>query len=100
MPNSTRVFNQVTCPNITASAQGHLTYEVGYQESDKTFHIRVTRNSGSGFFSVEWSSIVAIQKLLKELNGKGFKVPALVRLFESSGANNHGFLVAVLSVEG
>ena len=94
MNSSIRIIKRTTCPKITASANGQLTYEVGYDASGESFLLRITANSGGGFFSNEWVTLENISTILKKHPNTLFKAPVFKPLFESLGANNHGFLAA------
>ena len=58
-----KVLKAATCKTI--SAQSTLSYQVG-SNSDDTIHVRVTKNTGGGFFSDEWISMKDIQSVMEE----------------------------------
>ena len=100
-PSGMRIIKKGTCGMIAPSSSGQLTYDVGFQEKDKTFHFRVTGNTGGGYFSKEWVSLVAIQERIEaQPPGQPFKSLILRKVYVSTGANNYGFLSAVLRKEG
>jgi hypothetical protein len=41
-----------------------LTYQVG--QDDESVHVRITKNTGGGFFSDEWVSLIDIRSVLDE----------------------------------
>jgi len=93
------IIKKASCPKLSASAKGDLTYHVGYDDN-KTFHLRVTANTGGGFFSNEWISLDAIIEVVKSMPfDSPFKAIILKPLYVSQGANNHGFLAAALRAE-
>jgi len=96
MNNSIRIIKRTTCPKITASANGQLTYDV----SDESYLLRITANPGGGFFSNEWVTLKSITDILKKHPNTLLKAPVFKPLFESLGGNNHGFLAAALRHEG
>ena len=58
-----KVLKTATCK--TLSGKSTLTYQLGCLP-DSTIHLRITKNSGGGFFSDEWIAIDDIQAVLKE----------------------------------
>lgn len=100
MTGTLRIIKKYTAPKLSPSAKGDLTYHVGYDETDKTFHIRVTANSGGGFFSNEWIALNDILSTIETSSpDKPFKAIIFKPLYESKGSNNHGFLAAALRAE-
>jgi len=78
-----------------------LSYHIGYSDQDNTFSFRVTANTGGGYFSKEWVSLDAIlEHIQAQPAGQPFKSLVLRRAYVSTGANNCGFLAAVLRAEG
>jgi hypothetical protein len=100
MTNTLRIIKKSTAQKLSPRAQGSLTYHVGYDETAKTFHFRITANSGGGFFSNEW---IALNDTLDTIettsSGKPFKALIFKSLYQSKGSNNHGFLAAALRAE-
>jgi hypothetical protein len=96
-----RILKKSNCPKLSPKAKGSLTYHIGYAETAKTHLIRVTANTGGGFFSNEW---VALGDILDTIDTAefedSFKAIILKPLYQSKGANNHGFLAAALRAEG
>ncbi len=100
MTNTLRIIRKSTSLKLSHRAQGTLTYHVGYDESAKTFHFRITANSGGGFFSNEWIALNDILDVVESTSpDKPFKAIIFKSLYESKGSNNHGFLAAALRAE-
>jgi len=100
MTNTLRIIKKATCPKLSTRAKGTLTCHIGYAATDKTFHVRITANAG-GFFSNEYISLDEVLATI-EANGSDtpFKALLFKPLYQSKGANNHGFLAAALLAEG
>ena len=73
-----------------------LTHHVGHSSGE--FHLRITDNTGGGFFSDEWVSLSDILEFLSEK--ETFSTTILDPLFQSKSANNAGFMAAALKAEG
>lgn len=100
MKNTFRIIKKPTSPKLSPRAQGSLTYHVGYDETAKTYHFRITANSGGGFFSNEWISLNDILDTIETTSSdKPFKALIFKSLYDSKGSNNHGFLAAALRAE-
>jgi len=100
MTNTLRIIKKSTSPKLSPRAQGNLTYHVGYDETAKTYHFRITVNSGGGFFSNEWISLNDVLDVVETTNSdKPFKALIFKSLYQSKGSNNHGFLAAALRAE-
>jgi hypothetical protein len=100
-PAAPRIIKKGTCPLIAPSSKGQLSYHIGYSDQDKTLHFRVTSNTGGGYFSREWVSLDAIlEHIQAQPAGQPFKSLVLRKAYVSTGANNCGFLAAVLRAEG
>ncbi|NHN38960.1 hypothetical protein G8764_16750 [Pseudomaricurvus alcaniphilus] len=96
-----RIIKKSTCSLITPTAQGKLTYNIGHEAADDNYHLRITHNSGGGFFSNEWISIEGVLTCIEEApEDKPFRALIFRNLYQSRGANNHGFLAAALRAEG
>ncbi|WP_339673344.1 hypothetical protein [Dasania marina] len=99
MKKQIKIIKKANCPKLSKVAKGDLTYHVGYDNS-KALHLRVTANTGGGFFSNEWIALEAITQIIKSLPfDSPFKATILKPLYQSQGANNHGFLAAALRAE-
>jgi hypothetical protein len=82
------------CQTLTGSSR--LTYDIG-KEPEGGIHLRISKNSGGGFFSTEWVALQDIQDALaKNTKGKGITSMLLSPLFRGKSANTPGFLLAVL----
>lgn len=100
MTSTLRIIQKSTSPKLSPRAQGSLTYHIGYDETAKTFHFRITANSGGGFFSNEWVLQNVILDIIETTSpGKPFKAIIFKPLYQSKGSNNHGFLAAALRTE-
>jgi len=55
--STTRIIKQSTCPSISPSAKGKLTYNISHNDQSKALHFRVIANTGGGFFSNEWIAL-------------------------------------------
>lgn len=98
--DSLRIIKKSTCSKISPQARGQLTYHIGYDETAKTFHLRVTENTGGGFFSNEWIGVDSILETIDALpSNDPFKAVIFIPLYNSTSANNHGFLAAALRAE-
>lgn len=96
-----RILKKGTCPQLSRTTDAKLSYNIGYSDSSGTTFIRIIANSGGGFFSNEWIALEDICGVIEKLPQKE-PFPALVlkSLYQSRGANNHGFLAAALRKEG
>jgi hypothetical protein len=100
MTNTFRIIGKSTSPKLSPRTQGALTYHVGYNDKSKSFHFRITANSGGGFFSNEWIALNDILDTIEGTNSDGpFKAIIFKSLYQSKGSNNHGFLAAALRAE-
>src|SRR5690606_10760990 len=96
-----RIIKKGTCGLIAPSSTGELTYNIGFDAKDKTFHFRVIGNSGGGYHSREWVSLDAIMEFIEaQPPGQPFKSLILRKVYVSTGANNYGFLAAVIRAAG
>ena len=95
-----RIIKEDKCPKLSPRALGGLIYNIGYTEDEQAFHFRITANSLGGYFSKEWVALKAIQAVLDQQKKESpFKAITLKGLYKKRGANNHGFLAAVLRAE-
>lgn len=89
-----RILKKGTCPAL--SGKSTLTYHLGC-DAKKAVHVRITENSGGGFFSQEW---VALQDIQQALRGDSpVSAIRLMPLFRGQSVNTPGFLIAVLTAE-
>ena len=56
------ILRTTKCKSVTGNS---LSYQLGVQP-DSTVHIRITKNSGAGFFNDEWIAIKDIEKVLAD----------------------------------
>ena len=81
----------------TLSGKSTLTYQIGCNPDDE-IHLRLTKNSGGGFFSDEWVKYEDIQAVLKE-RAKDSPIMShfISPLLKGKSSNTSGFIMAVLS---
>jgi hypothetical protein len=92
-----KVLKTATCKTITGKST--LTYQIGALP-DSTVHIRISNNSGSGFFNDEWISIKDIQKALADgPEGQPLTSFMLQSLLSGRSANTPAFIMAALTHE-
>ena len=85
LSNSLRIIKKSTCSKISPQARGQLTYHIGYDETAKTFHLRVTENTGGGFFSNEWIRLDNILETVEALPSiEPFKAVIFIPLYNST----------------
>ena len=89
-----KVMKTGTCK--TLSAKSTLTYHVG-ADSDDEIHVRISKNTGGGFFSNEWVLMNDIQSVLDE-HPEGTPVTSFILqpLFSGKSVNTPGFVLSVL----
>jgi hypothetical protein len=92
-----RVTRDGTCPSL--SGRSKLTYEVGTDPAAEV-HVRIAKNSGTGYFNRDWVAWDAIRQILAKNLGLPISLHTLTPLFKGTSANNAGFLLAVLKHEG
>jgi hypothetical protein len=96
--NSTiHVVRDGTCPSL--SGRSKLTYEVGADAATEV-HVRISKNSGTGYFNRDWVAWDAIRQILTKNLGLPITLNTLTPLFKGTSANNAGFMLAVLKHEG
>ena len=91
-----RILKTSTCKTI--SAKSTLTYQIGTDNDE--IHVRITKNTGGGFFSDEWISMDDIRSVLDE-HPAGTPVTSflLQPLFQGKSVNTPAFLLAALANE-
>jgi hypothetical protein len=90
-----RVLKTATCK--TLSGKSTLTYQLGCN-SDAEIHLRITKNSGGGFFSDEWVKYEDIQAVLKERSKDSPIMSHFISpLLQGKSSNTSGFIMAALS---
>lgn len=91
------MLQQGQCPVISPASSSVLTFEVGHCAKEGAFYVRVSDNTGGGFFSNEWISLADIEATIEEQpDDLPFKATVFRKLYVSRGLNNYGFLAAVL----
>jgi hypothetical protein len=92
-----KVLKTSTCK--TLSAKSTLTYQIGTQD-DESVHVRISKNTGGGFFSDEWISLDDIRAILDE-HPEGTPVTSFILqpLFHGKSVNTPAFLLAALASE-
>jgi len=91
--DSKRILKTASCKTI--SAKSTLTYQIGTEDDE--LHVRITKNTGGGFFSDEWISMNDIQSVLDE-QPAGTPVTSflLQPLFRGKSVNTPAFLLSAL----
>jgi hypothetical protein len=90
-----RVLKTATCK--TLSGKSTLTYQLGCLP-DSTIHLRITKNSGGGFFSDEWVKYEDIQAVLKERSKDSPIMSHFISpLLQGKSSNTSGFIMAALT---
>jgi len=88
-----KVLKTATCKTI--SAKSTLTYQVGSEDDE--LYIRITNNTGGGFYSGEWVAMNDIRAILDE-HPEGTPVSSfmLAPIFSGKSVNTPGFALSVL----
>ena len=91
-----KILKTSTCK--TLSAKSTLTYQIG--SLDDEIHVRITKNTGGGFYSGEWVAMDDIRAILDE-HPEGTPVTSflLQPLFHGKSVNTPAFLLAALANE-
>jgi hypothetical protein len=90
-----RILKTATCK--TLSGKSTLTYQIG-ATPDSAIHLRITKNSGGGFFSDEWVKYEDIQAVLKERSKDSPIMSHFISpLLQGKSSNTSGFIMAALS---
>lgn len=95
MNEETQVIKESTC--LSLSGTSTITYQIG-STPDGSNHIRLTGNSGNGYFNGYWVSLPKILAVLQEQDGP-FIWSALTPMFEGRSVNSSCFMMAVLLAE-
>ena len=85
------ILKTAICDSLTGKST--LTYQIGTLP-DSTLHVRITKNTGAGFFNGEWIALEDIHRKLETANP--VTSIALQPLFKGRSTNTPGFLLAVL----
>ena len=89
-----RVLKTATCK--TLSGKSTLTYQIGCTP-ESIIHLRISKNSGGGFFSEEWIAFDDVYQILKKRSEDSpIMSHFLTPLLKGKSANTSGFFLAVL----
>jgi hypothetical protein len=104
IPTTTPTINILkisTCGKVTLPDDHTLTYNIGYDTSEKTLLVRLTDNDTGGLFSNEWITLDDIVTTIEKrpTPDTSFNAKIFTSLFKSQSANNAGFLTAALKAE-
>jgi hypothetical protein len=92
-----RVLKTASCKTITGKSV--LTYQIGVTP-DSVVHLRITKNTGAGFFNDEWIALKDIQNVLDKCpEGSPITSFLLQPLFKGKSVNSPAFMVAALTQE-
>ena len=92
-----RVLKTGTCK--TLSGKSTLTYQIG-SLPDSTVHLRISKNTGAGFFNDEWVVVTDIQEALEKIpEGQPLTSFLLQSLVKGKSVNTPAFLMAALTHE-
>ena len=81
----------------TLSGKSTLTYQIG-STPDSIIHLRISKNSGGGFFSDEWLSLDDILRVLKDRPRESPVMSHfLTPILKGKSANTSGFILAMLT---
>ena len=88
-----KVLKTSTCS--TLSAKSKLTYQIGTEDDE--IHVRITKNTGGGFYSGEWIAMDDIRAVMDE-HPDGTPVTSfmLAPIFSGKSVNTPGFVLSVL----
>jgi hypothetical protein len=90
-----RVLKTSTCK--TLSGKSTLTYQIGVT-SDSVVHLRITKNTGAGFFSDEYISLDDIYRTLeKRPEGSPVLSHFITPLLTGKSVNTSAFILAAMS---
>lgn len=95
-PHPLRIIKIGTCPSL--SGKSTLGYHIGCNDQAEIC-LRMTSNSGGGYFSPDWISLKGILSAM-ERAPKPLTSFALMPLFAGKSINTQSFLWAVLLAEG
>lgn len=91
---SIRVLRIATAPSLSGKAT--LTFMVG-SDAQSECYLKVSANSGGGFWSPDWIAFQAIQATLEKIpTDTPITSYALRGLFSGKSVNSRGFLMAVI----
>jgi len=90
-----------TCGKVSAPSEHTLTYNIGYDATQKALLVRLTDNDTGGLFSSEWITLDDIVTTIEKrpTPETSFNAKIFTSLYKSQSANNAGFLTAALKAE-
>ena len=92
-----RILKTATCKTVTGKST--LTHQID-SLPDSTVHIRISKNTGAGFFNDEWVALQDIQKVLaNKPEGQPLTSFLLQPLFKGKSINSPAFMMAALTHE-
>jgi len=90
-----KILKTTTCP--TLSGKSTLTYQVGLSPKS-VIHLRISKNSGGGFFSDEWLALDDILETLKKRpEGSPVLSHFLTPLLKGKSVNTSAFILAAMT---
>jgi hypothetical protein len=90
-----KVLKTSTCK--TLSGKSTLTYQIGVTP-ESVIHLRISKNTGAGFFSDEWISVDDIHRTLeKRPEGSPVLSHFITPLLKGKSVNTSAFILAALS---
>jgi len=90
-----KILKTATCP--TLSGKSTLTYKVGISP-ESVVHLRISKNSGGGFFSDEWIALDDILETLKKRpEGSPVLSHFLTPLLKGKSVNTSAFILAAMT---
>jgi hypothetical protein len=95
------ILKTSTCGKVTLPNDHTLTYDIGYDNAQKTLLVRLTDNDTGGLFSNEWITLDDIVTTIEKRPSPdtSFNARIFTSLYTSASANNAGFLAAALKAE-
>lgn len=90
------ILKTAACESI--SGRSTLTYQIGIEIESKAFQIRLSDNSGNGYFSDDWISLDKLSEIAIQDNF--INAFTINQLFNGKSVNTGGFLIAALKQEG
>jgi hypothetical protein len=104
IPTTTPTINILkisACGKVTLPDDHTLTYNIGYDTSEKTLLVRLTDNDTGGLFSNKWIALNDIVTTIEKRPAPdtSFNARIFASLYTSASANDAGFLAAALKAE-
>ena len=92
---SMKILKSSNCK--TLSGKSTLTYQIG-AAPDSIIHLRISKNSGGGFFSDEWVSLDDVLRVLKDRPRESPVMSHfLTPILKGKSANTSAFILAALT---